>query len=137
MAKVHCRAAKIIIDNSALLDKEHHKRSLKVHIDRTRDDGKWTMSRVEWVPGTSRNDDEYDDDINRGYFEHIPLKNCVLDDVWDALAVKEAIIEVVASARQREFAFEHVLAVSAQDLQPGFGEDRPRGYHTAMFDDRL
>jgi len=130
----YCRAAKIVVANSRLLDRSHNKHSLKVHIDRTRDDGKWTMSLQVWVPGTSRNDDEYDDDINRGYTQSVPLKDVVLDDVWDALAVKEAVIDVVDAARERECPYEHVLAVSMQDLQPGYGEGRAIGYHTARFE---
>jgi len=129
----HCRAAKIVVANSHLLSRNHGRHSLKVHIDRTRDDGKWTMSTQVWVPGTSRNDDEYDDDINRGYTKSVALRAVVLEDVWDALAIKEAVIDLVDAARERENPFEYVLAASKEDQQPGYGESRQRGYHTGRF----
>lgn len=124
----YSQIGKVVVANAALLRREATNLSVKVHIDRTRDDGKWTMSHKVWVPGTYETDDEFDDDINTGHFDLIPISGVVLDDVWDAMKAKEDIINFINSARERPFPIEHAISASYQDIHEEYGETT-RGYH--------
>jgi hypothetical protein len=130
----YCQIAKIVVANPSLLHREAfggRGGTIKVHIDCTRDDGKWTMSARIWHHGTYRNDDEFDDDINTGHWSETRLVGVVLEDVWEAMQAKEDIVDFINSARQRECPIEHAIAAAGEDLQEDYGKGGAIGYHSS------
>lgn len=132
MALSYCQIAKIVVANPSLLDREARGGrggNIKVHIDRSRADGKWTMSARTWHPGTYLTQDEFDDDINTGHWSEAQLAGVVLEDVWDAMQAKEAMVDFINSVRQRECPIEHAIAATSEDLQEDYGKGGRIGFH--------
>lgn len=132
MTSIYCRAGKIIVDNPEILRLQQNKHTIKVHIDRSRSDGKWTMTaRIAWTPPRPQTADQFDDDPDFGHSTMKKLKDVVLEDVWDALAVKERLLDLIASARSSACPYEYALAAANEDQQEGYGTSGGIGFHDA------
>lgn len=120
-----CPLAKILVSNPSMLDREADRYSIKVHIDRTRDDGKWTMSSKVWV------DAGYDreDDMPLGNYRLTQLKDVVLADVWAAIEAKDAMISLINRCRDSAMPIEAAMCIANEDLQEDYGKGGGIGFH--------
>lgn len=128
----YCQLAKIVIKNPFLL-RVGRVSSSSIRI--TRDGDKFKFRFRTWVPGTYRNDDEFDDDINTGGYDYRDIDGLFVDDLYDATCVKDDLARLIDQAHDRDVPYEHVLAASNEDLQPGYGEGSAVGYHDLSYRD--
>lgn len=120
-----CPLAKIIVANPIILSEAAWEFSFKIHIDRTRDDGKWTMSRRIWCGG-----DEVDEDgMPLGSWSFVPLAGALFDDVFEAMQAKAHMGDLINRCRESTIPIETALAISHEDLQPGYGTSDGIGFH--------
>jgi hypothetical protein len=121
--------ARIIIDNSSLLHTEASK--LNIEVCRADDGVTFTLCKVTWLPGRpGRSDDEIDDDIGGPSQRREKLMNVNFTDGYSAISARDGLIQMINNCRQKVIPYEEALAISARDLQPGYGESRTIGYHT-------
>lgn len=137
MTLSYCQIAKIVAANPTLLDREAwggRGGNIKVHIDRTRDDSRWTASAYLPLPETlpdnaTMQDPDFDIDEWRQDFGGPasvlkPLSDALFADVFEAMEAKEAIIDFINEARQRDCPIEHAIAAAGEDLQEDYGKGR-------------
>lgn len=137
MTLSYCQIAKIVVANPSLLDREApggRGGTIKVHIDRTRDDGKWTASALLRLPEPmpdreTMQDPDFDFDEWRQDFGGPrtalkPLSHALFADVFEAMEAKESLIDFINAARLRDCPIEHAIAAAGEDLQPGYGQGR-------------
>lgn len=108
----HSEIARIVANNTWLLDEYV---SGYKSITPVKNGDEWGLAKKVWVPGTFRNEDEYDDDINRGSFERRPIKGFSTDDVHAAMDAKEEFVSFIESAQERRYPIEYVLEAQYSD----------------------
>ena len=142
MTLSYCQIAKIVAANPSLLEREAfggRGGTIKVHIDRTRDDGKWTASALLQLPEilpdhATMQDPDFDIDEWREDFGgprsvEKPLSEAIFADVFEAMEAKDSLIEFINAARRRDCPIEHAIAAAGEDLQEDYGKGGPVGYH--------
>lgn len=142
MTLSYCQIAKIVVANPSLLDRAARGGkvgTIKVHIDFTREDGKWTASAIVPLPPSYPDRatmadpdfdlDEWLQDFGGPSSALRPLAEAVFADVWEALEAKEALVDFNNEARRRDCPIEHAIAAAGEDLQEGYGSGGRVGYH--------
>lgn len=136
MTLSYCQIAKIVASNPSLLDRAALGRdgTIKVHVDRTRDGGKWTASAIVPLPETlpdreTMEDPDFDTDEWREDFGGTstvlkPLSGAHFADVFEAMEAKDSLIDFINEARRRDCPIEYVIAAAGEDLQPDYGQGR-------------
>jgi hypothetical protein len=133
----YCQIAKIVVANPSLLDRAARGGgggTIKVHIDRTRDDGKWTASALVRLP-EARPDratmqdpdfdiDEWREDFGGSATVLKPLSDALFADVFEAMEAKDSLIDFINEARRRDCPIEHAIAAASEDLQEDYGKGR-------------
>lgn len=139
----YCNLAKIIVANAFLLHNEADRFSVKIHIDRTRDDGKWAMSAIQRTPIVPDFEydedfdlDEWDQDFGGFITKESKLEGALFEDVFEAMAAKEMIITMINSFRLSYSPFESAHAAANEDQQGGYGKGGGIGFYRYTEDGR-